>query len=36
MESEQQFEIQVGEAVEEVQVGEAAEEIQVDDVVGNL
>ena len=36
VESEQQFEIQVGEAVEEVQVGEAAEEIQVDDAVGNL
>ena len=36
VESEQQFEIQVGEAVEEVQVGEATEEIQVDDALGNL
>ena len=36
VESEQQFEIQVGEAVEEIQVGEAAEEIQVDNAVGNL
>ena len=36
VESEQQFEIQVGKAVEEVQVGEAAEEIQFDDALGNL
>ena len=36
VDSEQQLEIQVGEAVEEVQAGEVADEIQVDNAVGNL
>ena len=36
LESEQQFEIQVGEAVEDVQMGKAAKEIRVDDAIGNL